>query len=152
MTFPNIFQKTEVDKLIDRINKLSADTQPQWGKMNSGQMFAHTNVAYEMSLEDIHKKPSAFAKFMMKLVVKGAVCGPKPYKKNSRTAPQFVISDQRDFDKEKARLINYLVQCQELGESHFDQKESHSFGKMSLNDWNTMFYKHIDHHLTQFGV
>jgi hypothetical protein len=152
MTFPNIFQSKTVDQLTERINKFDASTKPQWGRMNASQMLAHVNVAYEMSLEDNHKKPGAFQKFMIKLFAKSAVCGPKPYPKNGRTAPQFVISDERDFEKEKARLISYLNQCKELGEKHFDGKESHSFGKLTLDEWNTMFYKHLDHHFTQFGV
>ena len=152
MTFPNIFQKDTVDQLVERINSFDAQTQPQWGKMNASQMLAHVNVAYEMSLEDIHKKPGAFAKMMIKLFAKAPVCGPKPYPKNGRTAPQFLITNERDFQKEKDRLIAYLNQCQDLGENHFDGKESHSFGKLKLDEWNTMFYKHLDHHLTQFGV
>lgn len=152
MTFPNIFQKDTVEKLEERIGKINAETVPQWGKMNAGQMMAHVNVAYEMSLEDIHKKPGAFQKFMIKLFAKNAVCGPKPYPKNGRTAPQFLIQNERDFEKEKARLVAYLHQCEQLGEGHFDGKESHSFGPLKLDEWNTMFYKHLDHHLTQFGV
>lgn len=152
MTFPNIFQKDTVDQLITRINNFDAQTQPQWGKMNASQMLAHVNVAYEMSLEDIHKRPGAFAKMMIKLFAKSQVCGPKPYPKNGRTAPQFLITDERDFQKEKDRLIAYLNQCQQLGADHFDGKDSHSFGKLTLNEWNTMFYKHLDHHLTQFGL
>ena len=45
-----------------------------------------------------------------------------------------------------------MDQPQQLGEAHFDNKESHSFGKLNINEWNTMFYKHLDPHLTQFGV
>ncbi len=152
MTFPNIFQQDTVSSLINRIDQINADTVPQWGKMNASQMLAHTSVAYEMSLEELHKKPGAFAKFMIKLFAKAQVCGPKPYPKNGRTAPQFVISDERDFLKEKDRLIGYLNQCKDLGAQHFDGKESHSFGKLTLDEWNTMFYKHLDHHLRQFGV
>ena len=72
--------------------------------------------------------------------------------KNSRTAPAFLITDTKDFEAEKKRLINYIKKTQELGEAHFDNKESHSFGNLSKTEWNNMFYKHIDHHLTQFGV
>ena len=88
----------------------------------------------------------------MKLFVKSAVVGPKPYKRNSRTAPVFIIADERDFEKEKGRLIDYINKTQALGASHFSQKESHSFGPMSSEEWNVMFAKHLDHHLTQFGV
>ncbi|WP_407515965.1 hypothetical protein [Tamlana fucoidanivorans] len=76
----------------------------------------------------------------------------KPYPKNSRTAPQFLVAKQKNFIEEKERLINYLVKTQELGEGYFDGKESHSFGALTKSQWNNMFYKHLNHHLTQFGV
>ncbi|RZJ66435.1 MAG: hypothetical protein EOO47_25375, partial [Flavobacterium sp.] len=80
------------------------------------------------------------------------VVGEKPYKKNLHTAPSFLIADEREFEKEKTRLINYLNKTQQLGEVHFDGKESLSFGKLNKTQWNNMFYKHLDHHLSQFGV
>ena len=64
----------------------------------------------------------------------------------------FVIGDDRNFETEKNRMIDYLNKTVELGESYFDQKESLSFGKLSITEWNNLFYKHLDHHLTQFGV
>lgn len=58
----------------------------------------------------------------------------------------------RNFVEEKARLIDYLIKTQKLGENHFDGMESHSFGNLTKEEWNIMFYKHLDHHLSQFGV
>lgn len=148
----NIFDSKETEVVIDRINKLSPTTRPLWGKMSSDQMLAHCNVTYEMTFEDKHKKPNGFTKFILKLFVKNMVVGDKPYKKNSKTAPQFLITNARNFVEEKARLTDYLKKAQSLGEDYFDGKESHSFGKLTKQQWNTMFYKHLDHHLSQFGV
>ncbi len=89
---------------------------------------------------------------MIKLFAKNAVVGPKPYKKNSRTSPIFIISDQREFEIEKKRLIAHLQKTHQLGSDHFQGKESHAFGPLSANEWNTLFSKHLDHHLQQFGV
>jgi len=152
MMFPNIFSREVADEVITRIKNIQPTTQPQWGKMNAGQMFAHNSVTYEMLFTDLHKRPGAVARFMIKMLAKQAVVGPKPYKKNSRTAPQFLISGNRDFQKEQETLIAWVNKCVELGEDHFDQLESHSFGKLSKDEWNTTFYKHLNHHLTQFGV
>ena len=148
----NIFKAEVTNEVIERINKLEPITRPQWGKMSADQMLAHCNVTYEMAFEDKHKKPNGFTKLMLKLFVKNTVVGEKPYKKNSRTAPQFLIVDARNFEAEKKRLIDYLQKAQNLGEAHFDGMESHSFGKLTKWEWNNMFYKHLDHHLTQFGV
>jgi ectoine hydroxylase-related dioxygenase (phytanoyl-CoA dioxygenase family) len=55
-------------------------------------------------------------------------------------------------DAEKERLIGFIRQVQALGAQHFDGKESHSFGVLNSKEWNNMFYKHLNHHLEQFGV
>jgi hypothetical protein len=152
MALPNIFDKNVAEDVISRINKLKPDTQPLWGKMNVSQMLAHCNVPYEMVYEDKHPKPNFLMKFILKTFVKSGVTNEKPYKRNAQTAPAFLIRDERDFETEKNRLINYIHKTQELGEAHFDNKASHSFGNLNIREWNNMFYKHLDHHLTQFGV
>ena len=152
MSLPNIFTKEGTDKVIARINQLTPTTQPQWGKMTVETMLAHCNVTYEMAYEDKHPKPNALKKFILTLFVKGIVVSEAPYKHNSQTGPQFIITEERSFEIEKQRLINYITKTQELGEASFEQKESMSFGKLSVAEWNNMYYKHLDHHLTQFGV
>ncbi len=148
----NIFTKEITNEVISRINNLTPETQPKWGKMNVAQMMAHCAVSYETVYTDIHPKPGAVAKFFIKLLAKNQVVSEKPYPKNGRTAPYFLITNERDFEKEKNQLIDYLNKTQELGETHFDGKESHAFGKLTKQEWNNLFYKHIDHHLQQFGV
>ncbi|TBN03943.1 DUF1569 domain-containing protein [Hyunsoonleella flava] len=148
----NIFDATVTKEVIERINKLKPSAQPNWGKMSVDQMLAHCNVTYEMAFEDKHKKPNGFTKWMLKLFVKNTVVNDTPYKRNGRTAPQFLITDTKNFEEEKKRLIAYLEKTQNLGESYFDGRESHSFGKLTKQEWNNMFYKHLDHHLSQFGV
>ncbi len=152
MALPNIFTKPVSDKIIERINKLKPDTQPVWGKMSAAQMLAHSNVTYEMIFENIHPKTNVLLKFILKTFIKNKVVGETPYPHNSRTAPQFIIKDSKDFESEKQRLINHINKTQQLGESHFDNKESHSFGALNKTEWNNMLYKHLDHHLSQFGV
>ncbi|WP_299063640.1 DUF1569 domain-containing protein [uncultured Polaribacter sp.] len=148
----NIFKKEVTEEVISRVNKLETTSQPIWGKMSVSQMLAHCNVTYEMVYTDKHPKPNAFTKFMLKLFVKKIVVSEKEYAKNGRTASQFIISDEKEFETEKKRLVDYINKTQQLGESEFDGKESHSFGKLTANEWNNSFYKHLDHHLNQFGV
>ena len=148
----DIFSKTVSEEIIERIDLLNSNSKPKWGKMTVGQMLAHCSVTYEMVYTDKYPKPNSFKRFLLKSFVKKTVVGEKPYPKNRRTAPQFLITDEREFEKEKKQLNSYIVKTQELGSDYFDNKESHSFGNLTKIEWNNMFYKHIDHHLTQFGV
>jgi hypothetical protein len=148
----NIFSSEVTGEVISRINNLTEQSQPAWGKMNVGQMLAHCNVSYEYVYDGIHKKPNPVMRFILTKLVKQKVVSETPFKHSERTAPDFIIKGERDFDKEKQRLISYIHKTQELGGDHFDGKESHSFGKLSTTEWNNMFYKHLDHHLAQFAV
>lgn len=148
----NVFNPTDVLALIFRINKLTTDSKPLWGKMTVAQMLAHVNVSYEMVFTDKHRRPNAFMRMLLKLLVKGKVVGPLPYEHDTPTAPAFLIKNDRDFEIEKTRLLSHLNQTMQLGEAYFHNKESHSFGRLTADEWNVMFYKHLDHHLSQFEV
>jgi hypothetical protein len=151
MALPNIFSAPVADGIIKRINTLTPETKPLWGKMNVAQMLAHCNVSYEMTYEDKHPKPNGFMKLILKLLVKNKVVSEAPYGHNNPTAPAFLITTEKDFEAEKSRLIAYIQKTQQLGEKEFDGRMSHSFGPLSTTEWNNMFYKHLDHHLAQFG-
>lgn len=147
----NMFDTADVAEVIERINNLSGTSERKWGTMNVGQMLAHCNVTYEMVYDDLHSKPNAFLRFILKSFVKPKVVGDKPYKQNSPTAPQFKVTADKDFDLEKERLIHYIERTLKMGREAFEGKESLSFGRLTAQEWNNMFYKHLDHHLKQFG-
>lgn len=152
MALPSIFDKNVHKSFIQRIEKLTHESKAQWGKMNVSQMLAHLNVSYDLAYERIVPKYSFLMKFMLKTMVKKMVTNEVAYKPNGRTAPVFVIADEREFDKEKLRLIENMNQAFNDGKSFFDGRVSVSFGKMTAQEWSNQFYKHLDHHLRQFGV
>ena len=148
----NVFSQEVTTELINRINKLTIDSRPQWGKMSVDQMLAHCCVSYEFVYEDMHPKQNPMKIFLLTMLVKKFVVNEKPYSRNSRTAPEFIMKGDKDFNVEKKRLVGYISKTQKNGEAYFDGKKSRSFGKLSKVEWNNMFYKHLDHHLSQFGV
>ena len=148
----DIFERQTAEEIVSRIEKLRPDNKPLWGKMSAAQMLAHCNVTYELVYDNKHRKPGRFKRFLLRLFVKDVVVGPKPYKRESPTAPEFMVSGERDFESEKRRLIGHIRDTQSRGRAWFEGKESHSFGVLNAGQWNNMFYKHLDHHLQQFGV
>jgi hypothetical protein len=63
-----------------------------------------------------------------------------------------LIVEERKFETEKTNLKDYIKKVQELGTEQFDFIDSESFGSSGWPQWSNMFYKHINHHLQQFGV
>ena len=148
----NIFTIEVTNEVIQRIENLTPETNPNWGKMSVSQMLTHCCVTYEMVYTDKHPKPNALTRWILKSFVKKIVVSEKPFTKNGKTAPQFIIKNETDFKAEKTRLITFIIKTKALGETEFEGKESHSFGKLTAKEWNNSFYKHLDHHLRQFGV
>lgn len=152
MTLLNTFDPKTTETVFARLEKLNYATKPQWGKMNVAQMLAHLNVTYDLAYDRIPYSIPGFKKFILKLLVKPLVTNEKPYKKNSHTAPEFIITNERDFEKEKSIFIDNIKKTEADGVAFFEGKVSSSFGPMNAKEWSTQFYKHIDHHFTQFGV
>jgi hypothetical protein len=148
----SVFDPAAVTELEARIAKLTPTTQPQWGRMSVDQMLAHCNVSYDMVYTTQYPKAGAIRRLLLNALVKPAVVGPKPYKHNSPTAPQFRMAGEKDFARERDKLVTYLRRVQQEGASRFEGRESPSFGPLTANEWNELFDKHLDHHLTQFGV
>jgi hypothetical protein len=153
LTIEDMFNPNGKASMLSRINALTPNSKPLWGKMNVGQMLAHCNVAYEIVHEPgKHSAPGFVGKFFARVFAKETVVGDKPYPQNGPTAPMFVIKDSKDFDKEKARLVAYINKTFQQGAAHYEGLENMTFGKLSAKQWNTLFSKHLDHHLRQFGA
>jgi hypothetical protein len=105
-----------------------------------------------MAFTNKHPKANPVMRFLLKIFVKAGVVNEVPYKKNLPTAPAFRIKNEKNFAEEKARLIAFVEQTLAAGKGSFEGKESPSFGPMTAKEWNNLLYKHLDHHLTQFGV
>jgi len=148
----NIFNEDVAQQIVARIENLSAVSIPIWGTMSASQMLAHCCVAYEMVYSEGYPRPNRFTRWVLKTFVKKMVISEKPYPKNGKTARPFLIKDDRNFEHEKGRLIAFINQTQQLGKAEFEGKASPSFGNLTAAEWSCLFYKHLDHHLTQFGV
>lgn len=151
-TYPDLFSAPVLDTAIARINRLTPETQPVWGRMTVSQMLAHLCVSYEMVYTTKHPRPNVLMRWVLKKIVKDRVINDVPYPQGTPTAPAFRITDTRDFTTERERLIAYLRQVQAEGRAAFEGRESLSFGPLTAAEWNALFSKHLDHHLRQFGV
>ena len=152
MKIQNIYTAPVAEQFINRINKLSANTEKQWGKMNASQMMAHCNVSYDMAFNESYKKSNPILRFILKNLAKKGLVNENPLTKNSSTATEMVIKTSKDFDEEKRKLIYNVKNLVEKGENYFHLKDHPGFGVMTKQEWNNFYYKHLDHHLTQFAV
>ena len=146
----NLYHQADYANILHRINGLGPDTQPLWGKMNVAQMITHCQRNFEVFFGDKYVERGLFS-YLFGRIARKKLFTDKPWKKNLPTAKEYLVRDQRDFDKEKARLVS-LIHRFHQEKSTGSLKTHPFFGQMSAEDWAILQYKHLDHHLQQFGV
>ena len=147
---PSLFEPAARKAIVDRLNALPATAERQWGKMDAAQMLAHCSAALEVGTGD-RPRPQAFIGKIFGPFVRSSLLGDKPFGKNSPTDPTFIVTDARDFAREKERLTGLIRRFCERGAPAAGQ-QLHSFlGRISGEEWGVLMHKHLDHHLQQFG-
>ena len=149
----NMFEMATADEVRGRVGKLTPDSEKLWGKMTPAQMLEHCSRSLEWAVGDsVPPKLALPVRILGKVIKPMALGGDRPMRPNSPTAPDLLVKGTPDFDAGRARLIA-LVDRFVAGGSAGCTKLPHSFfGKMTGDEWGVLVYKHMDHHLRQFGV
>jgi hypothetical protein len=147
----NLFDREAFDEIMRRMSALTPETQRQWGKMDVSQMLAHCKEAFKVPLSD-KKIPRMFLGLLLGWMMKSKLYNDEPWKKNLPTAPNFIIRDQRDFNAEKKELSEMISRFHEAGPENVGRFPHPFFGTFTKEQWGKSMYKHLDHHLKQFGV
>lgn len=147
----NLFEQGTVDEVISRIDKLQAASERQWGKMDAAQMMAHCSATMDMASGRLNL-PRIFIGRILGPLVKPIYTNEKPFSRNSPTDKKFVIADQRDFAREQEQLKLKVRQFHEGGEAKCTRHPHPFFGALTPQTWARGSYKHLDHHLRQFGA
>lgn len=147
----NLHDPARVTELKSRLAQLRSDSQRQWGKMTPPQAVAHMSVAFEAALGDVAIKRLLIGRLIGGFVKKSALGNDDPIMKNAPTAPEYLVVDQRDLDRERDRLVQ-LIDRFAVGPSVCTTEPHAFFGPLTPDEWAILMYKHVDHHLRQFGV
>ncbi|MGA9977696.1 MAG: DUF1569 domain-containing protein [Candidatus Sulfotelmatobacter sp.] len=147
----NLFQLDAVDEVIARVDKLQSTTQHLWGKMDAAQMMAHCSTTLDMAAGRL-VLPRLWIGRILGPFVRPIFTNDKPLSRNSPTDKKLVISDPRDFSREQEQLKLRIRQFQQGGETQCTKHPHPFFGALTPQDWSRGMYKHLDHHLRQFGV
>jgi hypothetical protein len=147
----NLYDRGDRDGLVGRLSALQPSNARLWGKMNVSQMLAHCSVALEVPCGDRIKRQGLLGRIMSPFV-RSSVLGLKPFVHNAPSDPEYRITDDRDFEKERARLAALVDRFCSRGTAATDGVVHPFFGRLSSDEWGRLMYKHLDHHLRQFGA
>jgi hypothetical protein len=147
----NIYNQSDVYEIIGRIDKLTSTSQAQWGKMNVAQMLAHCNISMEMAMGKFNI-PRVFIGRVIAPFMKKRALSIRQFGKNSPTDKSHIFPDDLEFEQQKTKAKTSILQFFEGGVSGCTKYPHPFFGKFTAEEWAIFEWKHIDHHLRQFGV
>jgi hypothetical protein len=146
----NLFDTTAVHEVKTRLGKLEPDSGRSWGKMNVAQAVAHCSAGLEMALGD-RLPPRWFLGRIIGPMVKPKVLGnDEPLRRNSPT--MIAVEDERNLGAERERLRSMIDRFTAAGPEGCTVHPHSFFGRLTPEEWATLMYKHLDHHLRQFGA
>jgi hypothetical protein len=148
----NLFEAERVEEVKERLAKLTPESVRLWGKMSLPQALAHCSLAMEWAVGD-RIPPRMFLGSILGRIVKPMALGnDAPIRRNAPTAKDLVVQDERDLDRERQRLCGLIDRFATAGPKGCTTHPHSFFGRLTPEEWAILTYKHLDHHLRQFGV
>ncbi|MDO1513575.1 DUF1569 domain-containing protein [Maribacter confluentis] len=132
-----------------RLNNLKEDTDRQWGKMSVAQMCWHCQYPLKLAVEN--RPNTSKGNWFVKTFFKKSLYNDKPWRKGLPTAPQLKAKEEKNFDEEY-RILHQLIDDFHATKSRDRWYPHPAFGEFTKEQWGQLEYKHLDHHLKQFGL
>lgn len=147
----SLFDKQGNQNIVDRINQLTPITLSQWGKMTVSQMLEHCQQPIKVSFGTLELKPNLISFLFGKSAKKQMLTQPR-FKKSLPTVKEFKITHEPNFEEARKQLIEMVSKYADEGHSAIKVSKHPFFGNMTMEEWDILQWKHLDHHLKQFGV
>ncbi len=145
----NLFVASDAQEILDRVEKVTPQSTRQWGKMDAAQMLAHCSKCMEMANGTLRPKRTLIGKIIGGLF-KSQYINEKPFSPGNPTSAETEVTGTHDFSSEKKKLVGLI---RDFSDSKSATTHPHPFfGDFTAEEWSRGMYKHLDHHLRQFGA
>jgi uncharacterized protein DUF1569 len=146
----SIWNTTAQRELHDRLTMLAAGRRARWGKMSAQQMVRHLSESLKMALGELKVSPKKLP--IRYPPLKQLIIYVAPFPKHAPTAPELVITTtpnewMRDVDELQALVDRFTARGKQG-----PWVDHPAFGRLSARAWGVLVYRHMDHHLRQFGA
>jgi hypothetical protein len=138
----NLFEASSVMEIRNRIERLRPDSQKHWGAMNVAQMMSHCSAWLEMAA-GLSSPPRSLTGRIFGRMAKKSVLSEEPIRRNMPTEKSLIRNDERQFDEEQRRLIDWVDRFSARGPGRCTTHPHSFFGAMTPVEWAIMGYKHL---------
>lgn len=148
---PTLFDASTRARVHDRIGSLEATRPGRWGKMNVSQMVCHCADQLRVALGDVPSKPTLVPILQSRLVRQVLIYWLPWPKGKIPTAPEMQATQPVGWEDD-LEILQGLVDRFAERRPHGDWPTHPAFGPLPGKEWGVLSYKHLDHHLRQFGA
>jgi hypothetical protein len=148
----NLFDAATVEEVKERIVHLRPDSERLWGRMNAAQAVAHCSGGFDLAVGDKRPPRILLGRIIGRMVKPKVLGNDEPMRRNSPTVKGLAVEDERDLATERARLCGLIDRFAAAGSAGCTTHPHSFFGRLTPDEWAILMYKHLDHHLRQFGV
>lgn len=150
--YKSLYDLDNYDEVLARISSLKQDSSPAWGEMDVAQMMTHVTNVLLNGLDEL-KLPRKFVGYFIAPFWRHKYFNEHPYKiRNLPSHPNFKVVGSKDFETQKNELLRWLKIFHEEGMVRSKNARHPLLGRFTPEQWGIGQYKHLDHHLRQFGV
>lgn len=146
----SILNESERAAICSRVRSLSASSTARWGQMSVTGMLQHLRLSAQMAVSEL-TVPSANKRPFQVFPLKHLILYVLPFPKGAPTAPELKPNVSASFEEERAAVLALLDRIG-AGPREGSGPAHPLFGPLSWREWGAVTYKHVDHHLKQFGA
>jgi hypothetical protein len=144
-----LFDESLRNAMLARIRSVTPEAKPTWGKMNAEKMLAHLVQSMRMGVGELDLKPMKMP--LRYTPLRQLIVYVLPFPKGVRTLPELMPSNPVALEESKRELARLF---DDFGRRSAQQRwpEHPAFGPIGRRGWGVLSWRHLDHHLRQFGV
>jgi hypothetical protein len=139
--------------LLARLEKLAASNKPRWGTFSAHQAICHLAEPVRIALGE--KQAAQLASPLARPGLAQFVTWIAPWPKSAPTVPEFLpgkgMTSPTEFERDLQTLVSLLHRFSVWPANH-NYAPSPVFGRLSNRAWGRLMWRHMDHHLRQFGA
>jgi hypothetical protein len=148
VALPTLLDRDDREGIARRLRAVRPDAAAAWGRLTAPLMLCHLADQMRVAVGDVPAKPTHT--FLMRTLVKSLVVNTamKPPRGRAMTAPEMLASKPTTWEADIAAIIDLM---ERVGKGTSNAVHP-AFGPLTPEQWGRLCWKHMDHHLTQFGA
>jgi hypothetical protein len=145
----SIWQDQDRQEIHDRVGRVAWDRSAAWGKFTAPKMICHLADSLKMAMGDLPVAPKRLP--IRYPPLKQLIIYVAPFPKGAPTAPELLARAPREWANDVTDVQMLLARAGSARTTD-TWPEHPAFGKLSKRAWGVLIYRHMDHHLKQFGA